>query len=265
MTAGSTESKPTTGRPRLDGKVAFITGGTKKIGRATARAFVSAGADVVITARTESDLKETKSDLEALGGGRVLTVSADATIDDEIVESVRAANDTFGGVDILVNNAYFSGRLGGRRAGLEMSLEDWDAVWRGNVLSAFRYIQLLEPGMTARGGGSVINLLSIAMSGHISGLLGYSTTKSALATITRHLATELAPAIRVNAISPGAISADGEPQGAIQRELVQLAPMQRVGVPDEIASVALFLASDASSYVTGQTIVVDGGILARSF
>jgi NAD(P)-dependent dehydrogenase (short-subunit alcohol dehydrogenase family) len=264
MTAAQTDSTPTD-QPRLDGKVAFVTGGTKKIGRATARAFVMAGADVVITARTESDLKKAKSDLEALGGGKVLTVAADASVDDDIVESARAATDTFGGVDILVNNAYYSGQLSGRRSALETSLEDWDLVWRGNVLSAFRYIQLLEPAMRERGGGSIINLLSIAMSGHIGGLLGYSTTKSALATITRQLATELAPAIRVNAISPGAISADGEPQGSIQRELVQLAPMKRVGVPDEIASVALFLASDASSYVTGQTIVVDGGVVARSF
>ena len=265
MGEGQTESTAATGQPRLAGKVAFVTGGTKKIGRAVARAFVEAGADVVITARTESDLRETKAHLEALGGGRVLTVVADATVDEEIVESVRVATDSFGGVDILVNNAYFSGRLGGRRPGLEMTLEDWDAVWRGNVLSAFRYIQLLEPAMSARGGGSVINLLSIATSGHIEGLLGYASTKSALATITRQLATGLAPAIRVNAISPGPIAPDGEPQGSIQRELVQLAPMRRVGTPGEIASVALFLASDASSYVTGQTIVVDGGILARSF
>ena len=265
MSDGPTGPEPTTGQPRLDGKVAFITGGTKNIGRATARAFAAAGAAVVITARTEADLKEAKSDLEAIGGGEVLTVTADASVDDEIVESVRVAVDTFGGVDILVNNAYFSGRLGGRRAGLETSLEDWDAVWRGNVLAAYRHIQLLEPSMRARGGGSVINLLSIAMSGHIDGLLAYATTKSALATITRYLATELAPAIRVNAISPGAISPDGEPRGSIQRELVQLSPMQRVGVPDEIASVALFLASDASSFVTGQTIVADGGVVARSF
>ena len=265
MSEGPTEPNPTTAQPRLDGKVAFITGGTKNIGRATARAFVAAGADVIITARTETDLKEAQSDLEALGGGKVLTLAADASIDREIVESVRAATDAFGGVDILVNNAYFSGRLGARRAGLETSLDDWEAVWRGNVLAAYRYIQLLEPAMRARGGGSIINLLSIAMSGHIEGLLGYATTKSALATITRFLATELAPAIRVNAVSPGAISPTGEPLGSIQRELVQLSPMQRVGVPDEIASVALFLASDASSFVTGQTIVVDGGVMARSF
>jgi len=265
MSEAPTDPKLTMGEPRLDGKVAFITGGTKNIGRATARAFAAAGADVVITARTEADLKDAKSDLEALGGGKVLTVVADASIDHDIVEAVCAAVDTFGGVDILVNNAYFSGRLGGRRAGLATSLDDWDAVWRGNVLAAYRHIQLLEPAMRARGGGSIINLLSIAMSGYIEGLLAYATTKSALATITRFLATELAPAIRVNAISPGAISPNGEPRGSIQRELARLSPMGRVGVPDEIASIAVFLASDASSFVTGQTIVADGGVVARAF
>lgn len=265
MGAGPTELSLSWNKPRLDGKVAFITGGTKNIGRATARAFVAAGSDVVITARTATDLDVARAELEALGGGRVLAVAADATVDDQIVESVRAAIDEFGGVDILVNNAYFSGRLSGRRSGLETSLEDWDAAWRGNVLSAYRYIQLIEPSMLARGGGSVINLLSIAMSGHLEGLLAYAASKSALATITRFLAAELAPAIRVNAISPGAISPDGEPRGSIQRDLLQLSPMRRVGVPDEIASVALFLASDASSFVTGQTIVADGGVVARSF
>jgi 7-alpha-hydroxysteroid dehydrogenase len=256
---------PVSGEPRLDGKVAFITGGTKNIGRATARAFAAAGADLVITARTEADLQEAKSELEALGGGRVLTVVADASSDDDIVRSVRAAEDAFAGIDILVNNAYFSGRVGGRRAGLQTSLGDWNAVWRGNVLSAFRYIQLLEPAMRDRARGSVINVLSIAMNGYIEGLLGYATTKSALATITRHLAAELAPAIRVNAISPGAVSPDGTPRGSIQRELAELSPMHRVGLADEIASVALFLGSDASSFVTGQVIVADGGVVARAF
>src|SRR4029078_3304041 len=95
MGEGQTESPAATGQPRLEGKVAFVTGGTKKIGRAVARAFVEAGAHGVITARTESDLRETKAYLEALGGGRVLTVVADATVDEEIVECVRAGADTF--------------------------------------------------------------------------------------------------------------------------------------------------------------------------
>ncbi len=251
---------------RLDGKVAFITGGTKNIGRATALKFMMAGADVVITARTESSLRETKAELESLRpGGKVLAVTADVSDEQAIERSVDAALDTFGGVDILVNNAYFSGRPRGRRAVLETSYDEWDAVWRGNVMAPFRYAQLLEPGMRNRGGGSIINLGSIAASGYFDGLIAYATSKNALATMTRYLAVELAPLIRVNAVSPGAISPDGEPMGPIQRRLSELSPMQRVGAAQELASVALFLASDASSFVTGQVVVADGGVSARAF
>lgn len=249
----------------LDGMVAFITGGTKNIGRATAHRFAAAGADVVITARSEAGLLEVKSELERLDGGRVLTIAGDVSNDDDVVRSVETAVESFGGVDILVNNAMFSSRRGGRKRGLETSPEDWEAIFRGNVLAPCRYIQLFEPIMRGRHGGSIINLLSIVTTGYVEGLMAYATSKSALATITRYLATELAPAIRVNAISPGAISPDGQPMGSIQRQLAQVAPMQRVGKADEVASVALFLASDASSFVTGQVIVADGGILGKGF
>jgi NAD(P)-dependent dehydrogenase (short-subunit alcohol dehydrogenase family) len=119
--------------------------------------------------------------------------------------------------------------------------------------------------MRERGNGSIINMLSIAATGYVEGLIAYATSKNALATITRYLAVELAPAIRVNAISPGAISPDGKPMGSIQRNLLQLSPLQRVGSADEIASVAVFLASDASSFITGQVLVADGGVLGRAF
>ena len=250
---------------RLDRKVAFITGGTKNIGRATARTFAKAGADLVITARTASDLHEAQADLEALGGGRVLAVTADVSNDEDIVRSVGAAVDTFGGVDILVNNAFVSTAARGLRAALETSADDWNAIWRGNVLAPYRYIQLLEPTMRNRGCGSIINLVSIAMHGYVKGLLTYATTKSALATMTRHLAAELGPAVRVNAIAPGAVPRDEQSTMDIQRQITELAPMQRAGTADEIASVALFLASEASSFVTGQIIAVDGGVRARAF
>lgn len=249
----------------LEGRVALVTGGTKNIGRATARAFAAAGAHVIITARGESGLAQTRAELETLGSGTVVTVAADVSSDEDIVHSVRIALEAFGGVDVLVNNAYYSGRLAGRHRGLETTPEQWEAVWRGNVLAPYRYVQLLEPTMRERGAGSVINVLSIAAAGYVDGLLAYAASKNALATITRYLAVDLAPAIRVNAISPGAVSPDGSPQGSIQRALMQRSALQRVGSADEIASVALFLASAASSFVTGQVLVADGGVLARGF
>jgi len=254
-----------TGSMRLDGKVALVTGGTKNIGLATARAFAAAGADLVITARGAAGLAKAREELETLGRRRVVTIQADVSEDEAIVRSVDAALEAFGGVDVLVNNAYYAGRLAGRHPGVEMTAEHWEAIWRGNVLAPYRYIQLLEPAMRARGAGSIINLVSIAASGYVHGLMGYAASKSALATMTRYLAVDLGPAIRVNAISPGAVSPDGNPLGGIQRELSGRSALQRVGRADEVASLALFLASDTSSYVTGQTLVADGGVLARAF
>jgi NAD(P)-dependent dehydrogenase (short-subunit alcohol dehydrogenase family) len=250
---------------QLHGKVALITGGTKNIGRATARAFAAAGADLVVTARNEAGLEATRTELMTEFPGKVVTVPADVSSDEDIVRSVDVALEAFGGVDILVNNAYYSSRLGGLRPGLEMTIEQWDSIWRGNVLATYRYTQLLEPTMRERGSGSIINVLSIAAAGYFEGLMAYAASKNALATITRYLSVDLAPAIRVNAISPGAVSPDGKPRDSIQRDLLRLSPLQRVGSADEIASVAVFLASDASSFVTGQVIVADGGVLARSF
>jgi NAD(P)-dependent dehydrogenase (short-subunit alcohol dehydrogenase family) len=240
----------------------LITGGTKNIGRAMARMFVTAGADVVITSRTEGDLKEVAEDLAGLGG-RALPVVADVSNPDDIERSVDAAVAAFGGVDVMVNNAFSKGGPVRREWALDTSVQDWDAVWRTNVMGPFHYMQLLEPVMRERGRGSVINLLSIVALGYDNGLMAYATSKNALGTITRYLATELAPAIRVNAIAPGAISPTGEPRNHVQERIAQVAPMKRIGNPHEIASAALFLASDASSFVTGQVLVVDGGIVGK--
>jgi len=253
------------GSMRLDAKVALVTGGTKNIGLATARAFAAAGADVIITARNAAGLEQARAELESLSTGKIVAIAADVTVDEDIVRSVDAVLEAFGGVDVLVNNAYYAGPLAGRRPALEMTSEQWDAIWRGNVLAPYRYIQLLEPTMRERGSGSIINLVSIAATGYVQGLMGYGASKSALATMTRYLAVDLGPAIRVNAISPGPVSPDGNPLGAIQRELADLSTLQRVGRADEIASLALFLASDASSLVTGHSLVADGGVLARAF
>jgi NAD(P)-dependent dehydrogenase (short-subunit alcohol dehydrogenase family) len=247
---------------RLDRRVAFITGGTKNIGRAIARTFVRAGADVIITARTEADLVDVASELREMGG-RVLTVVGDVGDEGAVTRSVTAALDVFGGVDILVNNAFSKGGPVRRERALDTSADDWDAVWRTNVMGPYRYIQLLEPVMRDRGRGSIVNLLSIIAYRYANGLAAYATTKSALWTLTRYMATELGPTIRVNAIAPGAVSPTGEPRNFVQEQIAKVAPMQRIGSPDEIASAALFLASDASSFVTGQVIVVDGGVVGK--
>jgi len=242
---------------RLDGQVAIVTGATKNIGRAIADAFAGAGASLVLTARTESDLEVRCRELRA-DGVRVHGVVADVASDADVRRTVAEAEDAFGRVDVLVNNAYSAGTA--RPFALDVPDQDWDSCWRANVLGPYRLMQLAGRLMIDRGGGSIINILSISAFRHDPGMTAYAATKAALWSLTRYVATEAAPAVRVNAISPGPITPNGLPRTRGMERNLPLIPMGRCGVPHEIAMVALFLASPASSYVTGQVIGVDGGL-----
>jgi len=234
-------SDPTLDSFRLDGKVALITGGTRNIGLATAKVFAAAGADLVLTARNDGPLQSVKEELERRGTN-VCALAGDVADQVYVQRLVDMAYERFGRVDVLVNNAFRAGQV------------------RPNVLAPFRLMQLIGRQMLAGAGGSIINILSISAFGHDAGLTAYAATKSALWTLTKYVAAEVAPLVRVNAIAPGTITQSGKPRTIQMERLIPNIPAGRIGHPTEIAATALFLGSPASSYVTGQVISVDGGI-----
>jgi NAD(P)-dependent dehydrogenase (short-subunit alcohol dehydrogenase family) len=252
-------------RFRLDGRTALITGGSRGLGRAMAKALAEAGADLILVGRGIDPLTTARTELAALGRRIEFVVGdvgtpegAEAACD----EALRLGRD----IDILINN------VGGRRSDIateDFPLEEWRKLFDLNLMSALACCQKIGKPMLARQRGSIINITSIAATVAIRGIRGrhYETAKSALEGLTRCLAADWAPrAVRVNAIAPGGFMT--EPNRRWYREKPELRatfesqiPMARLGEPDELGPAALFLASDASSYVTGATLVVDGGYL----
>ncbi len=246
-------------RFRLDGKAAIVTGAGKGIGAAIAVAFAEAGADVAVTARTEADLGQVAKEVEQRGR-RALVHPGDVNDLAVVAELIERAADQLGGVDIVVNNA--GGSLS--RPFLETTVGELEASFHFNVAVPFELCRLAAPRMLERGGGSIINIGSVAGQKAVRGSLTHSLTKSALGQLTRLMAIELAPRIRVNAVLPGAIETDSlrrflDGRGAAVREtMVSRTAMRRNGVPDDITPAVLYFASDASSWVSGKLLEVDG-------
>jgi len=246
----------------LTGKTAIITGAASGIGRATALALSGAGAAVTINyRRNEKDAELLRKEILS-GGGRAIAVQADVTIAADVDALVKRAGEEFGPVDILVNNA---GSLIERLRILDITEERWDEVLNLNLKSAFLCSKAVVPSMIERKTGAIINLSSIA--GRTGGALGsihYSTAKGGLITFTKGLAKELAPfGIRVNAVSPGVIDTPYHEQFSspeMMKGYVNSIPMGRVGTAEEVAKVIAFLASDAASYLAGETIEINGGM-----
>jgi len=241
---------------RLDHKVALVTGGTGVIGGAIARRFAQAGADVVIVARRIEPLREAARQLAEDSGRRVVAVAGDVGQPDSVRALLEEVAAVFPRVDVLVNNTFSTG---GEDPIVDLELEDWDEPWRVNVMGPFQLARALAPTMMAGEGGSIINLLTTAAFLPISPMAPYGVTKAALWMMTRYLAKECAPRVRVNAICPGTTSADGEVTFASWHTALPQVPLGRMGLAAETAEAALFLASDASSYTTGQNLFVDGG------
>jgi len=246
----------------LKDKVAIVTGASRGIGRSIAEAFVREGAQVVICGRKQETLNEVASEI----GPAARPVACHVGKAEEIAALVEAVTREFGCIDILVNNAATNIAQG---PCLEMDEGQFDKMVEINLKSAFRLVKLVAPGMCQRGSGSIINIASIAgLRPQFHSLL-YSMTKAALIMMTKSYAVELGPkGVRVNAIAPGLI------QTALseyywrdeERRSKQLGaqPIKHLGQPAEIAEAALLLASDRSSYLTGQTVVIDGGYLLSS-
>jgi NAD(P)-dependent dehydrogenase (short-subunit alcohol dehydrogenase family) len=247
----------------LTGKVALITGGSSGIGAASARLFAELGARVVISFhQNEKGAEKVREAIES-AGGKLVAIRADVRQADEITQLVERAAEELGPIDILVNNA---GSLIERQQILEMTIERWDEVINLNLTSAMLCSQAVARSMIERRTGAIINVVSIAgRTGGGPGAGAYSVAKSGLIALTKAQAKELAPhGVRVNAISPGVIDTPFHEEFStvvMMRGFVATIPLGRVGTALECANVIAFLASDAASFIVGETIEVNGGQL----
>jgi len=248
----------------LDGSVAVVTGASRGIGLATATRLAAEGARVVLTSRKADALDAAVAHVvDAVPGAEVTRVVANAGDPDAAAVVVAAALDAFGAVDVVVNNAATNPYYG---PALDISPSQWDKTFDVNLRGAHALIrEAARAGMADRG-GAVVNVASVG--GFIAepGIGVYNVTKAALVHLTRTLAAELGPAIRVNAVAPGLVRTDmaralwEEHGDAIAARF----PMRRLGEPDDIAAAVCFLAGSAASWITGTTLVVDGGALTRA-
>nr|WP_298380379.1 glucose 1-dehydrogenase [uncultured Halomonas sp.] len=241
----------------MEGHVAVVTGAGRGLGRAIALAFADAGADVACSARTLADV-ETVADEIRSRGRRALALSCDVNDPEQRRMLVARAREELGGITQLVNNAGGSGP----NSPLKMTPEELDRVLHFNVTSAYALTQLCVPHMREAGAGSVINITSGAaryVQRHFS---AYGTAKAALTHMTRLLAQDFAPQVRVNAIAPGPILTAALENAASPEMLEAMAnntPLKRLGQVEDIAAAALFLATPAAAWITGKVIEVDGG------
>jgi len=244
---------------RLDGRVALVTGGTRGIGRAIAEAYAAAGAGVCVLARKAAELDETVAALGPMGSP-VIAVAGSAGDPEAVETAVARCVADLGRLDILVNNAATNHTFGPL---IETESRAVRKVLEVNVEGPLLLAQAAWRAWMSEHGGTIINVVSAGGIRPTPFIGIYNVSKAALIHMTRQLAVELAPKVRVNTIAPGLVKTDfaralWEPNeaGAAARH-----PLQRIGVPDDIAGAALFLASDASSFMTGEMIVLDGGML----
>jgi dehydrogenase/reductase SDR family member 4 len=243
----------------LNGKVAIVTGASRGIGRAIAEVFAREGARVVICGRKQETLNQVAGEI----GPSVKPIACHVGRADQIENLVAKTAREIGPVDVLVNNAATNISFG---PSLEIEESQFDKMIEINLKSAFRLINAIAPGMCDRGSGSIINIASIAGLRPQRHSLLYSMTKAALIMMTQSYALELGPrGVRVNAIAPGLIQtalSEHYWKDEAQRDKVMAnQPIQRLGQPSDVAEIALLLASEKGSYITGQTLTVDGGFL----
>ena len=246
----------------LEGKVAVVTGGTSGIGLALSLGLADAGADVVATARRQQQVEDTPAAIEAKGR-KTLRLASDVCNRASLEKLLAATLSTFGKVDILINCA---GKIK-RTPTLTQPEEEWTDIVNTNLTGTLRGCQIFGKAMLERGYGRIINISSLNAFAALTEVAAYAASKAGVASLTRSLAVEWSKkGVTVNAIAPGvfrtALNADlldNSPRG---KELLMRTPMGRFGKTEEVVGAALYLASDAASFVTGQSLVVDGGFLA---
>jgi NAD(P)-dependent dehydrogenase (short-subunit alcohol dehydrogenase family) len=245
----------------LEGRTALVTGASRGIGRAIATRFAEEGADVAIVSRTPATLAEVVEQITA-AGRRAIPIAVDVTEPDAAERIIDEAVSALGGIDILVNNAGGNSFMAPLQT---MRLSGWDKGINLNLTSAVRLIHASLPHLIASDHGSLVNVASVAGLRGAPYMAHYGAAKAALISLTQSLAVELAgEGVRVNALVPGWIDTDLTDflrvDDNLENSIIGKVPMGRWGRPEEIAAAALFLASDASSYMTGQTLVIDGGL-----
>lgn len=252
-------------------KVALVLAASKGLGRASAAALAAEGTTVVIGSRDRPRLEKTAQEIERASGSQVLAVPVDVTQTAEVEAIVEATVREFGRIDILVNNA------GGPPFKPFESFGDaeWQAAFELNLLSAVRFSRLVLPHMRRTGGGRIINIISLSVKTIVEGSVLSTSMRMGVVGMAKLLAEELGPAnITVNNIAPGIILTDRVRDASLQRKIAQgmseedglreLAagvPLRRIGQPEELAALVVFLASDQAGYITGATIPVDGGLV----
>ena len=257
----------------LQGRVAAVLGAGHGIGKAVALACAQSGADVLVGGITIHDPSQTVNDLEAVGaqvralGRKAAVLPTDARVFDQVEAAMQTAMRELGGLHLMVNTSggtFFA-------PALELSENGFDAVLRENLKTAFFSSKAAAAVMKEHGGGATVNISSIAGRGPQPGNLHYGAAKAAIISLTETLSVEWAQyGIRVNAVSPGFIKTDGwrmlygdrvdEVEAAVNANI----PLRRMGTPEEVAALIVFLASDAASYITGQTVTIDGGPMSQA-
>lgn len=244
---------------KLQGKSVIVTGGGRDIGRACAIRLAEEGANVAINYFASSDGADSAvKEIEAMGR-KAFALQGDLNTQEGVDALVAKTVDAFGSVDVLVNNA---GGLIARKTIAEMSVDHWNAVMDLNLTSVFRMIKASLPHMTT---GTIVNIASQAgRDGGGPGSVAYATSKGAVMTMTRGLAKELGPAVRVNALCPGMIDTDFHnihTPDAARKGFESAAPVKRQGVPVDVANLVLFLACDDSAFITGANVDINGGMV----
>ncbi len=249
---------------RLDGRVALVSGAGRGIGAASALALAEAGADVVVLSRTADQLNAVADQIRSLGR-RSLAIPTDVTDADAIAAALDATIDTFGGLDVLISVT------GGSfpKPFLDTSDRTLSLAFERNVVDGLRLIRQAVPHLAQSPGASVVAISSAV--GHVTGrgYVAYGAAKAALDHAVQILSLELNPKIRVNAVAPGAVMTEAlamlGPDSEIIDGIATHTPLRRIGTPDDIAAAVLYLASPASSYVTGQILAVDGGMVTPNY
>lgn len=248
----------------LKGKAAVVTGGGKGIGKSIALALADCGAKVAVVARTVEELEAVAETIKSNGGDAV-AVQADLMFADQIEAAVKTVQEAFGTIDILVNNAAKSYL----RPLMDLRIDGWDKIFNLNCRAPFLLSRAAAELMKENGGGKIVNITTVGAVRGGSGMGAYHASKAALAMLTKCMAVEWAPYhINVNAVGPGLTRTEfsrplwSNPE--VEKLVASKIPMARIGEPEEIVGAVLFLCSESAQYITGESIYVDGGVLANT-